>query len=108
MRSTGKYINLEAMASKANYIIFHPDYARDQVKVTGEAIVGNRLQRKWKGDIWVDAIGNGNEDPFVFNSGWIYSYCHASQLRRRVSENYLQKDSWLVFCSGDSANRGIL
>jgi hypothetical protein len=96
------------MASKANYIIFHPDYARDQVKVTGEAVVGNRLQKKWVGDIWVDAIGNGNEDPYVFNNGWIYSYCHASQLRRNISTNYLQKDSWLIFCSGDSANDGVL
>lgn len=94
--------------SKANYIIFHPDYARQQVSVLAESIVNNRLNKNWSGNIWVDAVGIGNEDPYVFHDGWLYSYCHASQLRRQPSNNYLQPGSWLVFCSGDKANDGIL
>lgn len=94
--------------SRANYIIFHPDSARDKVTVMAHSLVGNRLNKKWIGDIWVDAIGNGNEDPYVFNDGWIYSYCHASQLRRKRSKNYIQEGSWLIFCSGDKANDGFL
>lgn len=94
--------------SKANYIIFHPDYARQQVSVVAESIVGSRLRKNWSGNIWVDAVGIGNEDPYVFHDGWLYSYCHASQLRRKPSNNYLQKGSWLVFCSGDFANDGVL
>jgi hypothetical protein len=94
--------------TRANYIIFHPDYARERVSVEATSIVGKKLFKRWQGYIWVDAIGNGNEDPYVFNNGWIYSYCHASQLRRKPSKNYLQPESLLVFCSGDKAEDGIL
>ncbi|RAW01556.1 hypothetical protein [Pseudochryseolinea flava] len=94
--------------NRANYIIFHPDNARDPVRVSATSLVGGKIKRNWLGTIWVDAVGNGNEDPYVFRNGWIYSYCHASQLRRQPSENYLQVGSWLIFCSGDKANDGVL
>lgn len=94
--------------TRANYIIFHPDNARQQVSVIAESVVGTKLNKRWSGDIWVDAVGMGNEDPYVFHDGWLYSYCHASQLRRVPSGNYLQSGSWLIFCSGDFANKGVL
>jgi hypothetical protein len=94
--------------TKSNYIIFHPDYARQKVTVHATSVVGKRLTTNWKGNIWVDQVGIGNEDPYVFHNGWIYSYCHASQLRRQVSKNYIQPGSWLIFCSGDFANDGVL
>ena len=41
---------------------------------------------------------------------WIYSYCHATQLRRKPSLKfpYVTTGSYLFFCSGDAANRGLL
>lgn len=93
---------------KANYVIFHPDYARQSVEVSARALEKGKLKNNWKGEIWVDEIKKGNEDPFVFTDNWLFSYCHASQLRRNPSNCYLQEGSWLIFCSGNSANDGFL
>jgi hypothetical protein len=95
--------------NRANYIIFHPDYARQQVSVEATAILDNVIQPKWGGNIFVDAIGNGNEDPFIFHDPWLYSYCHASQLKRRSEQAvFLRAGSILIFASGEDANRGSL
>jgi hypothetical protein len=96
-----------------HYIIFHPEDQRQCVAVTGEAIIsGSVIPSPWTGDVWVDQVGNGqgNEDPFVFNHPWMYSYCHATQLRRRPNAygNYLQPSSYIIFCNGDKANQGWL
>lgn len=95
--------------NRANYIIFHPDHARQVTTVHALALVGNKLLTNWTGDVYVDKIGVGNEDPYVFHDPWLYSYCHASQLRRNFRKDcYLQVDSKLIFASGQQANKGIL
>ncbi len=96
-----------------HYIIFHPDCQRDNPFITGEAIIqGSISPLPWSGKVWVDSMGNGqtNEDPFVFNDSWMYSYCHATQLKRNstVSGRYLDAGSYIIFCSGDKANQGLL
>lgn len=94
--------------SRANYIIFHPDYARQSVNVKATALVNNQLVKNWQGIIWVDQIGVGNEDPYVFGKSWLYSYCHATQLKKEISDTYLQKGSTIIFVSGQSADRNFL
>ena len=78
--------------NKAHYIIFHPEYNRLEAVVQATVLVKNQIIKNWTGNVWVDCFrnGEGNEDPFVFNDPWLYSYCHASQLRR-----YSQKQSYL-------------
>jgi hypothetical protein len=92
-----------------HYIIFHPDYAREKLIIKGRAIINNGMPESWTGAVWVDAAG-GNEDPFVLCENWLYSYCHATQLRRTPSSkrSYVMEGSYLFFCSGDAANRGEL
>ena len=94
--------------NKAHYIIFHPDYARQQVKVKATALVNNQLVKNCQGNIWVDQIGVGNEDPFVFGESWLYSYCHATQLKKEDCDTYLQKGSTLIFVSGQQADQNLL
>jgi hypothetical protein len=91
-----------------HYIIFHPDYAREKLIIKGRAII-NGMPENWTGAVWVDRTGS-NEDPFVLCENWIYSYCHATQLRRTPSLRlpYVMEGSYLFFCSGDAANRGEL
>ncbi len=92
---------------KAHYIIFHPESGgqRQKINVQAMALVNGIFIEEWLGDIYVDRIGVGNEDPFVFNDPWLYSYCHASQLRRNERNNcYLQKGSKLFFVSGQHAD----
>ncbi len=97
---------------KAHYIIFHPEHQRQKQAVSATSLVGGKIVLNWTGDIFVDKIVNGNEDgnedPFVFNDPWIYSYCHASQLRRNKSHCYIQRHSWLFFVSGQFADQGLL
>jgi hypothetical protein len=94
---------------KAHYIIFHPDHQRQLVSVQAIAIVNQLPLMNWTGNIYVDKIGVGNEDPFIFNDPWIYSYCHASQLRRNFrKDSFLQVGSKIIFVSGEHADKGIL
>lgn len=48
----------------------------------------------------------GNEDPYVLGPRWAYSYCHATQLRRRPRSNapFVSRGSCIIFCSGDLAD----
>ena len=63
----------------------------------------------WRGRIYVDKIGQTNEDPYIFHDPWLYSYCHASQLRRvHTNGSHLQIGSWLFFVSGQAAEQGVL
>lgn len=90
-----------------HYVVFHPDSARQELQVEGQAIVDDQPVN-WSGRIWVDDE-NGNEDPFVLTESWLYSYCHATQLRRSPgSDRYLTSGSVLFFCSGDEANHKVL
>lgn len=91
-----------------HYLIFHPDRAREKAEVQAKALIGDQLV-DWQGHVWVDKP-NGNEDPFVFSENWIYSYCHATQLRRNLRSNsaYVKAGSYLFFCSGDAANNGVI
>lgn len=92
---------------QAHYIIFHPDKARQAINAKATVIENGQVNTTWEGKICVDSIDNGNEDPFVFSDPWLYSYCHATQLRRNFREDgsYLQKDSVIFFVSGDCANK---
>ncbi|BAY23920.1 hypothetical protein NIES2100_37130 [Calothrix sp. NIES-2100] len=90
-----------------HYLIFHPDYARQKTEVHGQVLINNQVT-DWKGHVWVDSPG-GNEDPFVFSQRWLYSYCHATQLKRSPSNTaYVTGGSYLFFCSGDAANQGVI
>jgi hypothetical protein len=79
---------------RRHYIIFHPEKQRQLIKVSATSMIGNSIIQNWSGNVFVDKIGVGNEDPFVFNNPWIYSFCHATQLRRK---NDIQIGSWLIF-----------
>ncbi|MCC5654720.1 hypothetical protein LC609_34120 [Nostoc sp. XA013] len=90
-----------------HYLIFHPDYARQKTEVYGQALINNQVT-DWKGQVWVDSPG-GNEDPFVFSQRWLYSYCHATQLRRSPrNASYVTEGSYLFFCSGNAADKGAI
>jgi hypothetical protein len=92
---------------KAHYIIFHPESKRQIIDAKASAIENGQVNTAWEGKICVDCINKGNEDPFVFSDPWLYSYCHATQLRRtpREDDRYLQKDTVIFFVSGDCANK---
>ncbi|MBN3946619.1 MAG: hypothetical protein HWQ38_09030 [Nostoc sp. NMS7] len=90
-----------------HYLIFHPDYARQKTEVYGQALINTQVT-DWKGQVWVDSPG-GNEDPFVFSQKWLYSYCHATQLRRKPKNSpYITGGSYLFFCNGDAAAQGVI
>lgn len=90
-----------------HYIIFHPDNARQKTEVHGQVLINNQIT-DWKGHVWVDSPG-GNEDPFVFSQRWLYSYCHATQLRRSPrNAAYVTQGSYLFFCSGNAAEKGAI
>lgn len=67
-----------------DYVIFHPP--RKGYQAEGESLAGSGF-RPWKGVVWTDPWrqkAQSNEDPFVWDGDmWLYSYCHASQLRRK-------------------------
>ena len=93
---------------KANYIISHPP----RETIIAEATIMNKkneIIQEWRGPIFVDNVDNRNEDPFVFSNPCIYSYCHASQLRRnKRHDSFLQKGSIIVFVNGADADKNIL
>ncbi|MGE0397191.1 MAG: hypothetical protein AB7T06_10765 [Kofleriaceae bacterium] len=92
----------------AHYIVFHPEQKRQAVAVHAHEVVDGGL-KAWSGDIWVDAPPD-NEDPFVFREPWLYSYCHATELRRAPNKraDYIQVGSVIVFASGSMADAGML
>lgn len=96
------------MENISNYIIFHPE--RDNVKAIATVINGdNEVIYNWEGQIFVDNVNHGNEDPFVFNNPWIYSYCHASQLKRTPRKgSFLKPGSKIIFISGPDADKELL
>lgn len=72
-------------------------------------MVDGHVNTNWRGDVYVDEMGEDNEDPYVFNDPWLYSYCHAPQLRRTARKgDYLQIGSKIIFTSADKANEGFL
>lgn len=88
----------------AHYIIFHPERKRTKAQVKAVALTPTGTNRAWVGDVWVDKP-NGNEDPFVFVEPWVYSYCHATQLRREPRHSsYVKPGSYLIYCSGEEAD----
>ena len=108
------------MANAAHYLIFHPE--RDKAFVSPTALVQDKLHLQWHGNIWIDKprdcaySGVCNEDPFVLTAevdeslGWLYSYCHATQLKRveRKKCAFVQPGSILFFCDGDRSKDGTL
>jgi hypothetical protein len=95
--------------SIAHYIVFHPDYARQTIDVNATILSDGEIVMGWQGRIHVDQVGEGNEDPFVFHNPWLYSYCHATQLKRKKSTGpYVQPGSVIIFVSGQSADNAVL
>ncbi len=89
----------------AHYIVFHPDRNRIRTRVRATVIREGLRTDGWEGYVWLDKPP-GNEDPYVLGSTWVYSYCHATQLRRKCNSNaYLTHGSCIVFCSGTIADR---
>ena len=68
------------MSGPLSYVVQHPK--RCEVRVSAR-VLKNRsaVPREREMGIFVDAI-EGNHDPCVLTDPWLYSYCHASQLRR--------------------------
>ena len=92
----------------AHYIVFHPERKRLQLQVKAVALTRGAVNSAWHGDVWVDKP-NGNEDPFLFFDPWVYTYCHATQLRREPRHSsYVQPGSYIIFCSGDAADDHVL
>ncbi|OYD89636.1 hypothetical protein CDG76_34155 [Nostoc sp. 'Peltigera membranacea cyanobiont' 210A] len=91
-----------------HYLIFHPDYARKKTEVQAKVLMDDKLT-DWQGNVWVDEPC-GNEDPFVFSERWLYSYCHATQLRRKPisKSSHVTAGSYIFFCSGDAANENTI
>ena len=94
--------------NKAHYIIFHPDKGRCKPIKVEATVLGSK--NKWSGNIYTDNYCTGNnEDPFVFINPWVYSFCHATQLKKVERKDcFLQKDSILIFVSEQSENKNIL
>lgn len=95
------------MSQPLHYIIFHPE--RKEYEASGEAVVLGRQVVNWRGIVWTDPFrrkAGSNEDPFVWGSEeWLYSFCHASQLRRKPSstEPHVMAGSYIFFCETPAA-----
>ncbi|NVO19783.1 MAG: hypothetical protein HXX13_08785 [Bacteroidetes bacterium] len=91
----------------AHYLIFHPE--RQRINATVK-VLRNNLIYECDRDILIDRIanGSGNEDPFVFSNPWLYSFCHATELKRAPKEKYVQPGSILIFVNSKMAEQGIL
>ena len=92
-----------------DYLIFHP--ARTVFQASGTARVAGQ-EGEWAGQLWADRTtpeGTSNEDPFICTDFWLYSYCHATQLRRRAQPlPFVQRGSRLFFCEAAAAKKGFL
>ena len=81
----------------AHYLIFHPK--RQKINARVKVLRDNLIYEEDK-DILVDklACGCSNEDPFVFTMPWLYSYCHATDIKRKPNNiEYIQPGSHLIF-----------
>lgn len=91
----------------AHYIIFHPKRHESNEYVE---VLRNNVIHKRNRKILIDKkkYGLENEDPFVFSDPWIYSYCHATTLKRVPQSIYVQEGSYLIFTDGSRADDGYL
>jgi hypothetical protein len=94
-----------------DYIIFHP--RRSTFRVEGIASVQQAVERQWVGTIHADPSHpdfGENEDPYVWDTQWLYSYCHATQLRRNFNKRtaFVDIGSRLFFCENKDARNGKL
>jgi len=94
-----------------DYVIFHPE--RAAFRVEGIASVRRAAEQPWTGIIYADPSDldfGRNEDPYVWSIPWLYSYCHATQLRRNLSKRtaFVKAGSRLFFCDNHAARRGLL
>lgn len=90
---------------RAHYVVYHPDRNRKEVAVEATALVDNEPVSGWQGIISIDFPAvDENKDPFVYVEPWVYSYCHAAELRRAERYSpYVQEGSILIFASGECA-----
>jgi hypothetical protein len=89
-----------------SYVVFHPERYRYKADVGGRAIVRGVVE-DWEGKV---CLGAGSGDPYVLNNQWLYSFCHATQLRRKPSKygDYVKEGSCIFFCNGDVVKSGTL
>lgn len=100
-----------AMCS-VNYLIFHP--ARAKLSVMARAVTVGGVQT-YSNNVFVDPpftctpkYPGGNEDPYVFTEPWLYSFCHATQLRRlSKTQPNVGTNSVLIFAE-DCKREGTL
>lgn len=94
-----------------DYLIFHPP--RKGYAAQGEVGTPGPLSQ-WAGTVWTDPwrrAEQSNEDPFVWDAEvWLYSYCHASQLRRKPNATLQTAGpgSRLFFCETRAGKNGWL
>lgn len=87
-----------------SYIIFHPDRQRQTIDVRADVLRNGAVEKDWVGRVLVDSINVGNEDPWCLSQPWMYSYCHATQVKRsRMGEGDI-----IFFVSGADADRELL
>lgn len=85
-----------------HYIIFHPE--RRPYRADGAQHLDGRI-RGWRGILWADRIpvrSEANEAPFIWANEWLYSYCHATQIKRvdrQDASPIVGRGSLLFFCS---------
>jgi len=84
-----------------SYILFHPDNQRQLIEVKADIFRKGAVEKNWQGQVLLDNIIEGNEDPWCRSQPWMYSYCHATQLKRSVME----AGDIVFFVSGDAADK---
>ncbi len=107
----GSTAQVSGLPPPQDYLIFHPK--RTGYVAAGVAVVVGAPVPAWKGTVWTDPWhrnAGSNEDPYVWNSEWLYSYCHASQLRRaqNKTQSRVREGSRIFFCETPAAKLGVL
>lgn len=94
------------MAVEAHYLFVHPQ--RQAVAAAGVCLRSSG-PAPWNGTVWVDPVDGTNEDPFVWRSKWLYSYCKATSLRRAPGPPpRMTSGSTIIFVDKDRAKAGAL
>ncbi len=85
----------------AHYIVVHEPPKK--VNVNATVLQNGLLRSGWNGNIYVDRLKNGcsNEDPFVFNNPWVYSFCKITFLRIALRPNRvnIENGSYIFFAN---------
>jgi len=99
-------IGLTKEEKMPSYIIFHPDRQREKVSAKAKVLAENSNDLQMESvEVWIDSRGGcNNEDPWVLSHPWLFSYCHATQLKRST----MGPGDIVFFVSGAAADKGVL